>query len=440
MQACGNSPQKTANNHDKTCKKEEAVQLLCVSASIIMIFAHMLRPATSLFVSKVLAALFNFFVMVLVSQKLGVADRGICAFYYVVIVLALALTDTVVGAALGNLLGRFALRQLLRLSLAWGGIASLLVCAALWAGGKIGSGEACLLLVACWVNGVVSFLQQALLCRHQHAQLSWANLLPALLVACFCTALTGASQLTTTSYLAALCLGWMITALIAFAWINRLPDDRPLVKYSVLFWAGLRLASLNQAAHLLGFINSKLPYFFLSAAALGVFANAQALADAMLMLPGSLGQVLYAHAVQQPAQNRKVPLVSRVLWQNFLAMMVVYAGAVLVPASVYTSLFGPGFEAVKPFLWWLGVGSCFQSGYLIISYWQSAQGHFVRNIYPLVAALLWNAAGCLWLWRSQHFSISNLVLVMVVGQLWAMVVAFWRAFVEPKRRITQPHD
>jgi hypothetical protein len=72
----------------------------------------------------------------------------------------------------------------------------------------------------------------------------------------------------------------------------------------------------------------------------------------------------------------------------------------------------------------LGLGSVCQSGYLVLSYWQSARGHFDRNIYPLLLSLLWNSLGCIWLSQGHSFSVNNLAMVLAMGSFWAMVAAF----------------
>ena len=408
----------------KCCKKTIGSEFLCRAPPRSRIFAFMLRPATSVFFFKVFAALLNFFVIVLLSQKLGVADRGVCAFYLVVVALALAFTDLVAGASLGNLLQQFDLRQIRQLSLVWGALVSVLVCVVLFAFGKLGFTETALLALACWLNGAVSFLQQALLCKQQYAKYNMANLLPAFLVALFCAVFAFSGLLSTSSYLVALCLGWMATAWRAFGWLGEPTVSPNRAHFKLLLRSGLGFAVPNQVAHLLGLLNGRLPYFFVSAAALGVFSNAQALADAMLLLPGSLGQVLYAQSVRLEARSPSNKVLAKALWQNFLGMAALYGVAALLPAEVYTGLFGSGFEQVKALLWLLGLGSVCQSGYLVLSYWQSARGHFDRNIYPLLLSLLWNSLGCIWLSQGHSFSVNNLAMVLAMGSFWAMVAAF----------------
>jgi hypothetical protein len=181
--------------------------------------------------------------------------------------LALAFTDLVAGASLGNLLQQFDLRQIRQLSLVWGALVSVLVCVVLFAFGKLGFTETALLALACWLNGAVSFLQQALLCKQQYAKYNMANLLPAFLVALFCAVFAFSGLLSTSSYLVALCLGWMATAWRAFGWLGEPTVSPNRAHFKLLLRSGLGFAVPNQVAHLLGLLNGRLPYFFVSAAA-----------------------------------------------------------------------------------------------------------------------------------------------------------------------------
>jgi O-antigen/teichoic acid export membrane protein len=224
----------------------------------------------------------------------------------------------------------------------------------------------------------------------------------------------------------------VMVALAGGYWaLNRLPAS-PLEKQP--WWEVIKKSFgsgfLNQAGHVISIINSRYVFYLLPAVSLGVFTNALSLAESMLLVPGSMGQIYYSQAAanqsskgNQQGNNaifKRFLLIS--LGIMLLGIMVIWA----VPDAFYTWLFGPQFAGVKPYLLILSSGMFLYSIYLLVSYFQSAAGKFERNVVAGLAGLFINVVGVFSLYFSNLLTLTNIVYLMAAAYGCTAFVAFWQ--------------
>jgi O-antigen/teichoic acid export membrane protein len=197
-------------------------------------------------------------------------------------------------------------------------------------------------------------------------------------------------------YLAGLAVSWLISFFLGLYFLQKQFVLTKISGGKSLWQTGFKNGLANQLSHLAGLLNNRFIYFLVPATLLGVYANALSLAEASLMIPTSIGQVLYASHLN----NEKPTRFFETMAGNFLVNAVLLAGiavlVLLIPASLYAYVFGPAFGGVKSYLALLSVFMIFYGGYLICSYRHSANGHFLYNFYANLAGTGINIAISLW--------------------------------------------
>ena len=354
----------------------------------------MVKTAALNGLSKLAAASFNFAVVVILSRGLGAEARGQCGWYLVVIALVLVLSEVLAGSAVVFLMQHFAWQQIRRLHAFWSLAVSLAVSAGCLALGKLHPPEAAWIVLAAWLNALWVHQQHILLGLGKNVKFLWLQFIAPAFILTGVWIIVQMRLSGALAYLWALSAGWGLGVLWGLYWLPLWPvkQRQNYQSWCLVFKSAVKYGAVNQVAHGFGILNNRLAYYLLPATLLGVYSNALALAEAMLLLPGSLGQIMYAQIARMPQSHDKLGVLRQAFWVNASLMLLGACLVFLIPDALYTWLFGPDFAGVKTYLMPLGLAMVLYSTYLILSYYHSAQGLFKLNIWPLLGGLL--ASGC----------------------------------------------
>ena len=303
------------------------------------------------------------------------------------------------------------------MSYSWCLVVAALVCSVFFLWGKISVSEALLLLLAAWLNAANNLHLNIFLGRQRFKWFNFFAVLSPVFVLCFCTVFILGYHFSPAFYLFSLCGGWFLTFVISSFFLAKLQTKNSAAPLKAVFKMGFKFGIANQSGHVASLLNSRLLYVFLPAEILGVFSNAQALAEALLMVPGSFGQVLYSKSLSQRNATSKNYGLWRMLLVSTAITVAICISIFLIPDGFYTWIFGPNFIGIKPILSILAMGSIAQGGFLIFSYWQSSQSRFWLNFYPLLAGVLVNLALCSVFFYSKTLSVYNGSIALVMSQL-----------------------
>jgi O-antigen/teichoic acid export membrane protein len=346
----------------------------------------MWKTAGITFGSKLLSALLLFLLWIFISRHLGPAERGICSLYLLVISIIIVISDMAGGAAAAFLLQTIPAKSIGILQMKWCLVPAILVPLLFALFGKLTLSDAAIVGLIGWVHASWMMQQHIWLGEKQFRFFNLMNALaPLLIIIFFGIVWFGFERQTRYAYLTGLGLAWfLVLAISSFRFWKRHADvDSEATSSSVkqIFKRG----GMNQLAHLASLANNRWVFFMLPATSLGVFANAQSISEAILMVPGSLGQIYYALAADKSVGRNEL---SKTLKINVLLMTLGCATLIILPESFWLYLFGPSFRGIRQLLIWLTPGIWFYSFYLIFSYWQSANGRFQRNLQVLLLGIV----------------------------------------------------
>lgn len=357
----------------------------------------MFRSAGITFGSKLLTALVNFTIVILLSHSLGDAGRGQCSLYLVAFSTALIFCGCISGSTVVYLLSKYSHRQLLLIFYGWSLFASLLTGLAFGWLGKVNASETSWIIIINWLNAVAAIHQLVALGKQKLQLFNGLNILQSLLTLGAVYLLFLYVKKEPLVYLWGLFIAWTITGVVGFFTVYWQADKHPFISWIKLSKEGFKTGIANQAGTFMQLINTRVAYLLLPLSGTGIYSNAVSLCEATLLINSSIGSVQYARMMQINAENEKQPeqmrqqqiaLTRQCFWANALFMAIALTVLAFLPASLYVWLFGPQFETVAEPLRLLLPGIFLYSGYIIFSYFFSGTGRFGINNFPALAALL----------------------------------------------------
>lgn len=386
----------------------------------------MYRLAAYSWIAKVLTAISNFATIVVLSRWLGDAERGITALYALIVGICLVVCDMAGGATVVYLMQQYPWKALRRIYFQWSLLIALTVAIVSNLFTHLSILESLGLFLASLGNALFSFQSHLLLGHKAYKKYNFFTVAAALGIF-LVTYLLIVAGLGTTAYLWAMVFVWCFAVVaqwrILDSHLNKSDDlpQQPMALLPKMFQAGF----INQSVQLIGLLNNRMPFFLMPAVLLGSFSNSLALAEALLLLPGSIGQIFYSQ------QAGKVPVTAT--YQHFMKSMgmvaLVMAMAILfvwwVPLEVYLWVFGESFFLVGKLLPILCSGMLLYSIYILLSYWQSAIGKFYRNLYCISFALTITATLAMVFKHMHLLSLEKMAVAIASGLSVAGVLALY---------------
>ncbi|CAN5583547.1 hypothetical protein BH10BAC3_BH10BAC3_20320 [soil metagenome] len=395
----------------------------------------MLKSSGYVLIAKLLIAGLNFTSIIIISRWLGPVERGVCSWYLVVIAVSLVFSEMIAGPAAGFLLRDYGEKQVRFISYVWAIITSIITTGFFFFLHKIESFEWLILFVLCWLNAANSLHLHLLLARQQIKRFNGlAVFIPAAVIICLVIFFI-AGFTSRISYLYSLLIAWSVAFFMGKRLLKKFLNVQPPGNsIRQLIRDGFKNGIANQASHLAGLLNSRMIFFILPATILGVYSNALSLAEASLMIPGSFGQVMYASILNEKNKQGSARKARQTWWLSIASLTLVFLMVVIIPDQFYQAIFGKAFEGVKSHLIFLSAAMIFFGGYLIMSYWQSANGRFIQNFYAHLAAVAVNGIMSLAFFLTGNYSIKNGILALGSGYIILCIVSVFQFRSEQKSR------
>jgi O-antigen/teichoic acid export membrane protein len=303
-----------------------------------------------------------------------------------------------------------------------------LLCTTIFYGlNKITLQEWALLSILCWLNAANSIHLHLLLARQQLHFFNGLAVFMPLAVVIFLLIFFTTGHLSKIYYLYSLLLAWGLSFFLGLLLFTKPHGNvKEASALMHLIKEGFRYGITNQASHLTGLLNNRLIFFILPAGLLGIYSNALSLAEASMMIPSSLGQVMYASLLNEKNPGKSARMAILNWWFTLLLLAAILIAVLLVPDAFYQLIFGKAFTGVKSYLIYLCIAIVFYGGYLVCSYWQSANGWFIKNFYATLAGLGINAVLSLLFYLSGTYTIHTGILALGAGFFVLFLVSIFQ--------------
>ena len=348
----------------------------------------MLQRILYSFFSKGMVALINFMILLLSARYLGVRTRGEISVFLINIALVQVINEIYTGYSLVHFLQKYNNKKLLQTGLLITVLFSVIAAFILpmrW-GTEVSVFSYFTMLVMVLLH---SYFCVILLGKQRLRTYNFISLLqPALLLIFLVLKLFVAKDYTFQTYYfslsASFALALPVSAFLAWKAIQSLPiftefSLRSVLTKGFLFQAGTLM---------LLFINRYTYYVLAETEKIGLYSTACALMDALLMIASAASPVLLARLIvyKEPAQ-----LLLRILRLSLLILLVLYAGAWLLPESLVLLFVGKGYIGIRVIMLTYGPSVIFQSACILLGQYYSArgqQGQLIRlYLFPFLTHL-----------------------------------------------------
>ena len=361
----------------------------------------MFRKIINTFGTRLLGAILNFLIAVVISQTVGDVGKGEQALLLMDITFVLIFSDIISGSSIVFLTPKHSFSKIILPAYFWSlliGLFSIVVFPLV--GGEITWSLAANVGLLSVLSSLASVNTSVLIGRERVNAANAVNLWqPVTLLLTLLVCYYGFGMLNLNAYIIALYVAyggsWLFGTILLhneFRKFTFCPFDEYKVVVKDLFKYGI----LNQSGHLVQFINLRLGFYLLQryvdVGSTGVFSNAVALAEAVWLISRSIALVQYARIANSDDADysRRLTLdLAKICLAFSTAAMVVLA---LLPTSFHLWLFGPEFGDLPTLIRILAPGALIYSLFLIIGHYFSGTGRYQMNTYAALCGLVFTFA------------------------------------------------
>lgn len=361
----------------------------------------MFRKIINTFGTRLLGAILNFLIAVVISQTVGDVGKGEQALLLMDITFVLIFSDIISGSSIVFLTPKHSFSKIILPAYLWSLLIGLFAIVVFpLVGGEITWSLAANVGLLSVLSSLASVNTSVLIGRERVNAANMVNLWqPVTLLLTLLVCYYGFGMLNLNAYIIALYVAyggsWLFGTILLHNEFRKFafcPFDEYKGVVKDLFKYGI----LNQSGHLVQFINLRLGFYLLQryvdVGSTGVFSNAVALAEAVWLISRSIALVQYARIANSddPDYSRRLTLdLAKICLAFSTAAMVVLA---LLPTSFHQWLFGPEFGALPTLIRILAPGALIYSLFLILGHYFSGTGRYQMNTYAALCGLIFTFA------------------------------------------------
>lgn len=348
------------------------------------------------FGTKMLVAIINLTIAILISQVLGDSGKGVQSLVLTNISFILIFSEIVCGASLVYLTSRHSFSKIWLPSIAW----ALLMAAVM---GLIISFLTPGLDFALAVHtAILSFVSSfanihfRVLIGKEEVKKANANTLlqPFMLLVTLAVYYLILGHRDIYGYIIGLYVAYLSSSILGFF---QLRDEYkklrfyPFAGYKETLKALFKYGFLNQTGHFVQFFNLRLNYYLLNAyvdtAHVGVYSNSVSLAESIWIISNSIALVQYGRISNSPDKEYNQKLTLNLGKICFVVSLVAVMILALLPSSLYQFIFGPDFGDMAHIIRILAPGVLCYSLFLILGHYYSGSGRYFMNTLAALCGL-----------------------------------------------------
>lgn len=354
------------------------------------------------FGTKMLVAIINLTIAILISQVLGDSGKGVQSLVLTNISFILIFSEIVCGASLVYLTSRHSFSKLWLPSILW----TLLMAAVM---GLIISLltpglEFSLAIHTAILSFVSSFanIHFRVLVGKEEVKKANANTLlqPFMLLVTLVVYYLFLGKRDIYGYIIGLYVAYLSSSILGFFQLReeyKTLQFYPFGEYKETLKDLFKYGFLNQTGHFVQFFNLRLNYYLLNAyvdtAHVGVYSNSVSLAESIWIISNSIALVQYGRISNSTDKeyNQKLTLnLGKLCLVVSLAAVLVLA---VLPSSLYQFVFGPEFGDMAHIIRILAPGVLCYSLFLILGHYYSGSGRYFMNTLAALCGLVATLVG-----------------------------------------------
>jgi O-antigen/teichoic acid export membrane protein len=356
----------------------------------------MFRKILGNFGVRLISAIVNLMIAVVVSQYLGASGKGEQSLILTMIAIVTIFDNMVGGASIVYLTNKLRIRELFVASYIWTLLISVISYVVLVFAELVPDKFILSVVILSAVSSLVSIHSSVLLGKENLRSFNLLSfLVPFISLAALLIQFTLNWNRTAEAYVYSLYAAYGITLSVsALLIIGHVKKDVTFEvantwgTFKSLFYFGFQ----NQLAHVFQLLSFRMSYFFLErecgAAEVGIYSNAVSVIESIWMISTSISLWQYAKISNSTdvsyTKNITEQLTKYGLLTAFAALLVLF----VIPAGFYEWLFGKEFNGLNELMWYLAPGIWVFNYALIIGHYFSGHGKYYVNAIASAVGLI----------------------------------------------------
>jgi O-antigen/teichoic acid export membrane protein len=360
----------------------------------------MLKKVASTFGIKVLIAILNLAIVILLSRFIGALGKGEASIIITSIAMILLFCNMVGGSSLVYFVPRYNTFLLFLLSNLW----SVIICAAGYfvfiSFNLIPQSFVVPVIILSLINSFLATNLSILLGKEKIMSQNYVMLLQTVInLIVLWLLIKSFGQMNIGSYINSLYAAMLACFIISTILILPYLKNASFAESRKLSRELVKLGMINQIGHIMKFISFRVSYYVLAKysgdAALGVYSNGISLIESLLLISNSFSAILYPRVANSTDKNASQSLTLLMTKLSIILCIAALIPLLFLPSSFWVWLFGAEFNGVHQVILLLAPGIIFYNIALIIGHYFSGIGKYrintISSLFGLITTIVMSA-------------------------------------------------
>lgn len=344
----------------------------------------MYKKVASTFGIKVIIAILNLVIVIILSRSIGAAGKGEASLIVTSIAMILLFSNMIGGSTLVYFVPRYNTFLLFLLSNLWSLFVAIIAFVALKFFPAVPEIFVMPVIILSLLNSFLATNLTILLGKEKIMSNNYISLLQTVInVLVLLFLINGFQQVDIYSYInslyAAMALCLLVSTILVIPYFKEISfhESKKLLRQLI------KIGLLNQAGHIMKFMSFRISYYVLISysgeGVLGVYSNGISLIESLLLISNSFAAVLYPKIANSTDIKFAQTLTLQMTKISIIICIVALIPLLLLPSQFWVWLFGSEFKDVKQVIILLSPGILFYNITLIIGHYFSGIGKYKVN-------------------------------------------------------------
>ena len=347
----------------------------------------MVRKILGNFGVRLMSAIVNLLIAIVVSQYLGATGKGEQSLVLTVIAIVTIFDNMVGGASIVYLTNKLRIRELFVASYIWTVLISVCSYLFLLFVDLVPEKFILSVVILSAISSIVSIHSSVLLGKENLKSFNLLSfLVPFISLLSLIIQFTLNWNRTAEAYVYSLYMAYGVTFIISILLIVKHVRKDVAFQFSntwTTFQSLLYYGFQNQLAHVFQLLSFRISYFFLERdcgeAEVGIYSNAVSVIESIWMISTSISLWQYAKISNSTDVNYTKNITEQLTKYGLLTAFIALTVLLFIPAAFYSWLFGKEFSGLNELMWYLAPGIWVFNYALIIGHYFSGHGKYYVN-------------------------------------------------------------
>ncbi len=341
----------------------------------------MFKKIVSTFGIKVLIAILNLLIVIVLSHFIGAGGKGEASLIVMSVTMVILFSNLLGGPTLIYLVPRYNLFLLFFLSAAWSVLTSIFAFIALQFFENISFNMVVHISVLSFVSAFLSTNLTIILAKEKIMLYNLISLLQTVATFIIVYALLILQHPPTVyAYIYSMYGAMTLCIIISTAYLLPYFKNGSLVnagKFSIEF---LKIGFTNQLSQIIKFVSFRIGYYLLvkyaGTSALGIYSNGTSLVESLLLISSSFVSILYPKVSNSFNIKYAQLLTQQMTKMSIVFCMLALVPLLMIPSDFWIWLFGNEFKGVRKVIFLLSPGIVFYNISFVLSHYYSGLGKY----------------------------------------------------------------